>query len=60
MTIGRHYSPNKPPQNEYVESFNGQMRDEMLNKTRFYGLSDARATIGVWVADYVSTRPHSS
>ena len=39
-------------QNGFVESFNGRMRDELLNETLFLDLDDARAKIAAWVADY--------
>ena len=47
-------------QNGYVESFNGRMRDELLNERLFFGLADARKAISAWVADYNNSRPHSS
>jgi putative transposase len=47
-------------QNGFVESFNGRMRDELLNETLFFGLDHARKAIGAWVADYNTARPHSS
>ncbi len=50
----------KPMQNGYVESFNGRMRDELLNETLFHGLDHARAVIREWVEDYNGCRPHSS
>jgi putative transposase len=38
-----HYiAPGKPMQNGYVESFNGRMRDELLNETLFLSLDHAR------------------
>lgn len=56
-----HYiMPGKPMQNGYVESFNGRMRDELLNESLFLGLADARKAISAWVADYNIARPHSS
>jgi len=56
-----HYiAPGKPMQNGYVESFNGRMRDELLNESLFLGLADARKAISAWVADYNNSRPHSS
>jgi putative transposase len=56
-----HYiAPGKPMQNGYVESFNGRMRDELLNESLFLGLADARRAISAWVADYNTNRPHSS
>ena len=59
--IGWHYiAPGKPMQNGYVESFNGRMRDELLNETLFTSLAHARATVAAWVHDYNTERPHSS
>jgi len=56
-----HYiAPGKPMQNGFVESFNGRMRDELLNETLFHGLDHARALIREWAEDYNSCRPHSS
>ncbi len=56
-----HYiAPGKPMQNGYVESFNGRMRDELLNETLFHGLDHARAVIRAWAQDYNTCRPHSS
>ena len=47
-------------QNGYIESFNGRMRDELLNETLFFNLDQARQVIGDWVADYNIGQPHSS
>jgi transposase InsO family protein len=48
-----HYiAPGKPMQNGYVESFNGRMRDELLNETLFLSLDHARVVIAAWVEDY--------
>jgi transposase InsO family protein len=56
-----HYiAPGKPMQNGYVESFNGRMRDELLNESLFFGLDHARNALAEWVEDYNTTRPHSS
>jgi putative transposase len=56
-----HYiAPGKPMQNGYIESFNGRMRDELLNETLFIDLAHARQAIETWVADYNSARPHSA
>jgi putative transposase len=56
-----HYiMPGKPMQNGYVESFNGKMRDELLNETLFFSLDHARKAIAEWVEDYNTTRPHSA
>lgn len=53
-------APGKPMQNAFIESFNGRMRDELLNETPFFDLDDARPKIANWVADYNIRRPHSS
>jgi putative transposase len=56
-----HYiTPGKPMQNGYIESFNGRMRDELLNESLFIDLDQARQLIAAWVADYNTARPHSS
>jgi transposase InsO family protein len=56
-----HYvAPGKPMQNGYVESFNGRMRDELLNETLFLSLDHARAVIAAWADDYNRERPHSA
>ncbi len=56
-----HYiMPGKPMQNGYVESFNGKMRDELLNETLFFSLDQAREAVAEWIEDYNTERPHSS
>lgn len=56
-----HYiAPGRPMQNGYVESFNGRMRDELLNETVFTSIAQARAVISAWKTDYNTTRPHSA
>ncbi len=56
-----HYiSPGKPIQNGFVESFNGRMRDELLNETLFFTIGQARSILARWVDDYNTGRPHSS
>ena len=46
-------------QNGYVESFNGRMRDELLNETLFLSLTHTRTVIRAWADDYNTERPHS-
>ena len=53
-------APGKPMQNGFVESFNGRMRDELLNETLFFDLDDARTKIAAWITDYNDKRPHSA
>ena len=55
-----HYiAPGKPTQNAFIESFNGRLRDELLNETLFTTLAQVRALLGRWRADYNEARPHS-
>ena len=55
-----HYiAPGKPTQNAFIESFNGRLRDELLNETLFSSLSHARQALGEWMIDYNTLRPHS-
>ena len=47
--VGWHYiAPGKPQQNGFSESFNGKLRDELLNETLFSPLADARAKLEAW------------
>lgn len=55
-----HYiAPGKPTQNAFIESFNGRLRDELLNETLFPSLQHARATLAAWRTDHNTERPHS-
>ena len=55
-----HYiAPGKPIQNAFVESFNGRLRDELLNETLFISLAHAREALATWRDDYNAVRPHS-
>ena len=56
----RFIAPGKPSQNGFVESFNGRLRDECLDRTWFTGLADARATVEAWRLDDNGHRPHSA
>ena len=61
VEINWHYiAPGKPTQNGTVESFNGRMRDELLNETLFTSLAHAREAVASWADDYNAERPHSS
>ena len=53
-------APGKPMQNGFCESFNGRMRDELLNESLFFGLDHARIRIAAWADDYNLRRPHSA
>jgi len=52
--------PGSPWKNGYIESFNGKMRDELLNREIFYTLKEAQVLIARWREEYNPFRPHSS
>lgn len=52
--------PGSPWENGYVESFNGKLRDELLNSEVFNTLAEARVLIEQWRVHYNTVRPHSS
>ena len=52
--------PGSPWENGYIESFNGKMRDELLNREVFTTLIEARVLIKQWHQEYNHIRPHSS
>jgi transposase InsO family protein len=49
-----------PWENGYVESFNGKLRDELLNRELFLSLEEARWVIDRWRLDDNHHRPHSA
>ena len=61
IRIEWHYiAPGKPTQNAFIESFNGRLRDELLNETLFTSLAQVRAVLSAWKNDYNDIRPHSA
>ena len=52
--------PGSPWENGYIESFNGKLRDELLNGEIFYTVTEARTLIELWRRQYNQIRPHSS
>jgi transposase InsO family protein len=52
--------PGSPWENGYVESFNGKLRDELLDRELFYTLWEAQVLIEHWRRTYNRVRPHSS
>ena len=52
--------PGSPWENGYNESFNGKLRDELLNGEIFYTLAEARVLIERWRWEYNHVRSHSS
>ena len=53
-------APGSPWENGYNESFNGKLRDEVLNREIFYTLKEAQVIIEGWRQEYNTFRPHSS
>ncbi len=52
--------PGSPWENGYIESFNGKLRDELLNPEIFTTLTEAKVLIEQWRSEYNQVRPHSS
>ena len=52
--------PGSPWENGYCESFNGKLRDELLNGEIFYSLKEAQIVIEQWRKHYNTVRPQSA
>jgi putative transposase len=52
--------PGKPTDNAFIESFNGRVRQELLNASWFETLDQAREMTSAWRAEYNDHRPHRS
>jgi len=52
--------PGSPWENGYIESFNGKLRDELLNREVFTTLLEAKILVEEWRKEYNQVRPHSS
>lgn len=55
-----YIDPGSPWENGYIESFNGKMRDELLNVELFTTLMEAQVLIEEWRREYNGFRPHSA
>jgi len=55
-----YITPGSPWENGYNESFNGKLRDELLNGEIFYSLGEAQIVIEQWRRHYNTIRPHSA
>jgi putative transposase len=55
-----YIEPGSPWENGYNESFNGRLRDELLNGEIFYSLKEAQVVIEAWRREYNMVRPHSA
>jgi putative transposase len=52
--------PGSPWENGYVESFNGKIRDELLDRELEDSLWETKTLCGQWVKQYNTVRPHSA
>jgi transposase InsO family protein len=55
-----YIEPGSPWENGYIESFNGKMRDELLDRELFTTLGEAKILIEEWRREYNQIRPHSA
>lgn len=55
-----YIEPGSPWENGYIESFNGKLRDELLNGEIFMTLLEAQILTDSWKKEYNQVRPHSS
>jgi transposase InsO family protein len=55
-----YIEPGSPWENGYIESFNGKLRDELLNGEIFDTILEAKIIIEQWRVRYNTKRPHSS
>jgi transposase InsO family protein len=54
-----YIAPGSPWENGYIESFNGRLRDDVLNREVFYSVKEARVIVENWRLEYNNHRPHS-
>ena len=55
-----YITPASPWENGYNESFDGSLRDELLNGEIFFSLAEAKVLIETWRRHHNTIRPHSS
>ncbi len=55
-----YIEPGSPWENAHVESFNGRIRDELLDVEELGSLTEARVVVETWRIEYNAWRPHSS
>ena len=53
-------APGSPWENGYVESFNGKLKDEFIDREIFYSLKEAQVLVEQWRREYNTVRPHSA
>jgi len=55
-----YIEPRAPWENPFIESFNGKLREECLNRYEFVSVHEAQEIIEAWRIEYNTYRPHSS
>jgi transposase InsO family protein len=55
-----YIEPGSPWENGYVESFNGKLKDELIDREIFYSLKEAQVLVEQWRREYNTVRPHSA
>ena len=55
-----YIEPGSPWEDPFVESFNGRLRDELLNVEEFADLRQAKVIVEDWRIEYNTYRPHSA
>lgn len=55
-----YIEPGSPWENPFVESFNGRVRDELLNVEEFGSITEAQIVVEAWRREYNTYRPHSA
>ncbi len=53
-------TPGSPWENGYNESFNGKLKDELIDREIFYSLREAQVLVEQWRREYNTVRPHSA
>ena len=60
MSGAIYIEPGSPWEDGNIESFNGKLRDELLDREIFTTLEEARILIEQWRKEYNQVRPHSA
>jgi transposase InsO family protein len=61
IEVGTFYiEAGSPWENDYIECFNGKLRDELLNGEIFTSLLEAKVLVEQWRRHYNTVRSHSS
>ena len=60
VALGQFTQLHAIERNGYIESFNGKLRDELLNREIFDTLGEAKVLVERWRREYNQIRPHSA